>query len=320
MKRTTTIIGLLFAIMLMTSNVFAGNTETLQNNFEESEDIYIELSEPILSKARQYVDGLMNAHFDQVFAYSNEGFMLCLYETLYEDSDKYLNEGKVVSSEGEQIPFWDPHQERMLRIDRLVKDGYIMEDELTIEIDRKVIASILYRIYKDKIPFKGSVDYPDTEDIALRWAGEVGLPTFAVNTGLKINPEDSIKSDENFSLLYYPNDYLKIITYAYLMFPNPYSGNYVDLEFIKEDVKDIKAEKVKELITLTRKEVMKPRLGDFPRDVLNNENIGTRVDSYQKTKSHETLKKLYQILKDSFNLFEYQDNIGYLRYKFSVCK
>ncbi|GMQ57797.1 hypothetical protein AN1V17_21920 [Vallitalea sediminicola] len=317
MKKTTTIISLVFVFMLMTSTVFA---EDIQNSFEENEDVYVKLSEPILSKARQYVDGLMNSSFDHVFAHSNEGFMLCLYEALYEDSDKYLNEGKVVSSDGEQIPFLDTHQERMLRIDRLVKDGYIMEDELTVEIDRKVIASILYRIYKDKIPFKGSVDYPDTEDIAVRWAGEVGLPTFAVNTGVKINPEGSIKSDENYTLLYYPNDYLKIITYAYLMFPNPYSGNYVDLEFIKEDVKDIKDEKVKELITLTRKEVMKPRLGDFRRDVLNNENMGTIVFSYQKTKSHETLKEIYQILKGNFNLFEYQDNIGYIRYKFSVSK
>lgn len=309
---------LVLTITIFVSEVYADEV-ICRNDFEEDADIikafgsnYTKIGNSLILK-----DGHMNVHTDKLVLYSNEGFFLSLYDLVYTDPNTMLTEPRSNIESKDLLLKYDVAKERRLRINRLIQDGYILEEETNkYPITKQTLATILYRIYKDIMPFKKSVAYADTDDEAIRWAAEKGLPNFLYRSGYNINPEDSLQE-------YFPA-YMATLCYAYIYFPNPITNEYRELEkefYVNEELNfhyfTIRKSVAKNYIEELREEVMKPRLGYWLRDVMNNEEISDIVKVYTETNSEKVLNKIHQYLKKEYNLYSYQDYIGYIRYMFS---
>lgn len=251
---------------------------------------------------QRYCDGLMGSHFDAVYYHSNEGLFLYLYELIYDDPDEWLTKDIVMYDGDKEVIFHDAAEERKLRMQRLTEDGYITSDEVNqFPITKEMVANILYRIYSKYIPFKKSVDYTDTVNEAVEWSAEIGLPYFNYRSGFNIYPEESINVAE----------YSTIMTYVYLYLPKAQNGGY-------NEANNLFNASVSQSIQKIREEIKKPRLGYWKRDVMQNRELKDLVSRYQAKKRESDLKAIYKKLQETYNLFNYQDNIGYVRYMFTL--
>jgi hypothetical protein len=296
----------LVIILLINARIFANAADCNYTIEELKKDPVIlqEIRDKIFpyDYMQRYCDGLMGSHFDAVYYHSNEGLFLYLYEVIYEDSKSWLANEIVKYDNGREVILHDTAEERKLRIQRLLSDGYITPEEVNQAIiTKETVANILYRIYGQHIPFKKSVDYTDTTNIAVEWAAEAGLPCFNYRSGFCIYPEEIINVSE----------YSTIMTYVYLYFPKAQKDEYNPAdEFFNESVN--------EFIHKIRQEIKKPRLGYWKRDVMNNTELKDLVARYQSKKRESDLKEIHKKLKEQFNLFNYQDYIGYVRYMFTL--
>lgn len=301
--RKISVFVIIVVLLLITSvNVFAVDENYTIKNLKEDTAILQEIREKIFpyTYMQRYCDGLRASDFDAVYYHSNKGLFLYLYELVYEDSETWLTEG-IVNEEG-LVVYHDTAEERKLRINRLINDGYITQEEVDEAIITKEgVANIIYRIYGEYIPFKGSVDYTDTENFAVEWASEIGLPYFNYKSGFSIYPEEQINVAE----------YSTIITYAYLFLPKADMKEYRDVStFIDKQVDD--------MVVRLREEIKKPRLGYWKRDVINNDKIKDLVNKYQEKKRKVDLIEIHNKLREMYNLFNYQDYIEYIRYMFTL--
>lgn len=294
-------------LVFVTSTAFYSNAQdtnyTIKELKEEPSVLQV-IGEKIFPNMQRYCDGLMGSHFDAVYLHSNEGLLLYLYELIYEDSDKWLTDDIIMHDGDKEVIFHDTTKERALRIQRLLDDGYVTSDEVSqFPITKEMVANILYRIYSKYIPFKKSVDYTDTENEAVEWAAEIGLPYFNHRSGYSIYPEENINVAE----------YSTIMTYVYLFLPKAQKDEY-------NPVNDLFSSSVNENIQKIREEIKKPRLGYWKRDVMQKPELKDLVSKYQKYKKESDLKEIYKKLREIYNLFNYQDDIGYVRYMFTLYK
>ncbi len=304
MKR---IVCLIFVMILLLSNTIFANAAKDDYSIHDLKENLVTLQE-IRDKIfpssymQRYCDGLRGSHFDAVYAHSNEGLFLFLYELIYEDSEAWLSEDIVRYDGDKEVIFHDTLEERKLRIQRLLNDGYVTSEEVNqTAITKELVANILYRIYRKYIPFKKSVDYTDTENEAVEWAAEIGLPYFIFKSGYSIYPEKTLSV----------NEYSTIVTYVYLYLPKAQKQEYYQIDELFNPT-------VNENISIIREEIRKPRLGYWKRDVMLNSELKDLVSKYLKNKKESDLKTIYGKLKEQYNLFNYQNQIGYIRYMFTI--
>lgn len=304
MKR---IFSILLVIILLTNikfSVYAADDNYTIKELKEDPATLQEIRENIFPSdyMQRYCDGLMGSHFDAVYVHSNEGLFLYLYELIYEDSEVWLTKDIVKYDNDREVILHDTIEERSLRIQRLLKDEYTTLEEVNqTAITKEMVANILYRIYGQDIPFKKSVDYTDTINVAVEWAAEVGLPYFNYRSGFNIYPE------ENINVL----EYSTIMTYVYLFLPRAQKDEY-------NLVNSFFNSSVNEVVLKIREEIRKPRLGYWKRDVMFNPELEDLVLKYQEKKRESDLKKIYNKLQELYNLFNYQDDIVYVRYMFTL--
>lgn len=221
-------------------------------------------------------------------------------------------------------------EEMEARLKRLIELNLVAEKEAKEGPPTKeFIANVLYRIYKDIVPYKGSIEFSDTKNPALNWAGEVGLPYFLSRQKNPIYPnQEMIMPDQYFAVIHYAYLYLprkkvgnqyQYNTLDYSKKPDPtlslllmYTkgkpllGNEAFYQLQKEYEKALPGaeKKVMEVlpkyVSEIRQEVLKPRLSDWKRDVLQNPSLKTLVASYQKTKNAKTASAILNRHKSLF--------------------
>lgn len=218
----------------MSINVFAVDETFTFEELKYDTDILHEICSSIYKTGymRRFCDSYQSSAFDSIYFMSNEGFFLYIYELIYDDSDEWLVEGQ--SAEGYDEVYYDTCEERKLRINRLLDDGYISQEDVeTVSTNKEVIATVLYRIYGPVVPFKNTIEFTDTDNIALEWAKEIGLPYYDYENG---HPQ----------FILHLAEYTAIIAYAYLYLPinDDYEYNdindYVDISAhqIVEDIRE----------------------------------------------------------------------------------
>lgn len=311
---------LLLVLFVQTAPTVVLASETTDTHIYE-EDIsiintmafkYIEIGQSLT-----FADGERSMFIDMLIIGSNEGFFLHLYDLIYQEEPKFMTEPKADMEITDIYYLYDMAEERRLHINRLLVDGYISEEDVSkVELTKSDVANILYNIYKNVLPYQGSVSYTDTDEVAVLWAAERSMPYFLNRSGYEIYPDQK----------QYTN-YLDCLRYAALYFPNPVTKEYLPLTDyypgaelqISDNPNDvISFDKAIKIIGQIRKEVAKPRLGYWKRDVLNNPKMQDVVNKYQNTKSNKYLKTIQQHLKEEFNLLEYQDDPAYIRYMFKL--
>lgn len=306
---------LLLVLFVQTTPTVVLASETMDTHIYE-EDIsiinmmaskYVEIGQSLIFR-----DGERSIFIDKLIMSSNEGFFLHLYDLIYQEEPKFMTEPKADMETTDIYYLYDMAEERRLHINRLLVDGYISEKDMSkAKLTKSDVASILYNIYKDVLPYQGSVSYTDTDDVAVLWAAERSMPYFLNRSGFEIYPDQ--KQTTN---------YLDCLRYAALYFPNPVTKEYLPLTDyypgaglqINDNPNDlISYDKAIKIIGQVRKEVAKARLGYWKRDVLNNLKMQGMVNKYQKTKSNKDLKTIQQHLREEFNLLEYQDDPAYIK-------
>lgn len=184
-----------------------------QNDFEENYEYIYSLGECYgvghLPGGLQYIP--LRAVIRDSFVLSRRGFLLSVYDLIADGkirlSPEPQNENKL------DVMNYIPGGEEEIeaRLKKMENMGIVTENEINGgDITKEFVANVLYRIYKPVIPYKGSVLFKDTNDIAILWAAEVGLPYFLDRPGSNIYPSATLN---------YYNEYRAIINYAFLYLP-----------------------------------------------------------------------------------------------------
>lgn len=273
---------------------------------------YVEIGQSLFFR-----DGERSMFMDKLIMSSNEGFFLYLYDLIYQEEPQFMTNPRTDVETTDIYYLYDMAEERRLHINRLVEDGFISEEDLSkTELTKSDVANILYNIYKEVLPYKGSVSYADTDDVAVLWAAERSMPYFLNRSGYEIYPDQKQATN-----------YLDCLKFAALYFPNPVTKEYLPLSDFYSEVElqnptnpndIISYDEAVKIIGQIRQEVKKPRLGYWVRDVLNNPKIKDMVDNYLNVRSDSNLKIIHQQLKEEFNLLEYQDDPIYIKYMFRL--
>ncbi|NGQ94127.1 hypothetical protein G3578_02930 [Brevibacillus sp. SYP-B805] len=95
--------------------------------------------------------------------------------------------------------------EMRARVQALIDAGFVLPEEVAGErimepATKTFVANVLYRALHEVRPYKGSVAPLDTQDIAVRWAIEVGLP------GFDVDPRGNVYPDVRLQMTPGPND------------------------------------------------------------------------------------------------------------------
>ncbi|MDN9010340.1 hypothetical protein [Brevibacillus laterosporus] len=231
------------------------------------------------------------------------------------------------------------------RIKALVKAGFVKPEELNSQpLTKQFVAETLYRIYNNVRPYKGSVAPKDSQSEAVRWAIEVGLPGFHVDAKGNIHPENQpyYTSVLDYVHLFLPSkingtgreyfqfevqqdlflnavdnhseNFLYVNNKLLSSIPNSFSLR--DLPEVKKAVTQFSAALAPQLIGMieqTRREVLKPRVWDWRKDVIRHPSFTKLVQGYRKTKGQKELMQVYQAVKAHYNLFERQDSLQVMK-------
>ncbi|KQL47193.1 hypothetical protein AN963_12575 [Brevibacillus choshinensis] len=238
------------------------------------------------------------------------------------------------------------------RIKALVQASFVKPEELNNQrLTKQFVAETLYRIYKNVRPYKGSVAPKDSQNEAVRWAIEVGLPGFHVDAKGNIYPENQPY-------------YASVLDFVHLFLPSKINGtgreyfqfevqqdlllNAVDIRsenflyvnnkllssipnnFLLSNLPEVKkaetqfsaalAPQLIGMIEQTRREILKPRVWDWRKDVIRYPSFTKLVQGYRKTKGQKELMQVYQAVKARYNLFDRQDSLQVMKSVFDNIK
>lgn len=286
------------------------------------------------------------------FSVSKNGYLLALYNEIgildpvypqgYDPAaiNKQILEQQASGQWGGELRRKRGEMELNARINALVKAGYVQPEELKDQrLTKQFVAETLYRMYKKVRPYKGSVAPKDSQSEAVRWAVEVGVPGFQVDTKGYVYPESEpyYTNMLDFTHLFLPSkktaagwEYFQYEVNQDMLLEavHNYSGqllhvnnkplsslpNYVMLSDLPEKKKAETqlsaslAPKVLEMVEQVRREVQKPRVWDWRTDVIRHPSFTKLVSEYRKTKSQKALNQVYQTVKARYNLFDRQDS------------
>lgn len=286
------------------------------------------------------------------FSVSKNGYLLALYNEIgildpvypqgYDPAaiNKQILEQQASGQWGGELRQKRGEMELNARINALVQAGYVQPEELKDQrLTKQYVAETLYRMYKKVRPYKGSVAPKDSQSEAVRWAVEVGVPGFQVDTKGYVYPESQpyYTNMLDFTHLFLPSkktaagwEYFQYEVNQDMLLEavHNYSGqllhvnnkplsslpNYVMLSDLPEKKKAETqlsaslAPKVLEMVEQVRREVQKPRVWDWRTDVIRHPSFTKLVSEYRKTKSQKALNQVYQTVKARYNLFDRQDS------------
>lgn len=234
------------------------------------------------------------------------------------------------------------------RLQALINAGYVKPEEIDDgPASKQFVATVLYRMFGKVRPYYGGIDLKDSEDTAVRWAVEVGLPGFAVdskgfvypNNRLSLNPipVDSLQEYAysrlfDFLTLIMPGkktangwEYYQLglkpgmmpvraedVTFVNGMPFNEY-GNLTllftaEFEGAKMKIAQASTPRFAQTLELARKDARKPRVWDWSRDLIHNPKFAKEVAAYRKSKSAQNVNAVYQAVRNQYNLNPQQDS------------
>ncbi|MFG0212836.1 hypothetical protein ACFU8X_07015 [Brevibacillus porteri] len=294
------------------------------------------------------------------FQTSKKGFLWNVYDFIgtlppaypadvnLDELDNRIRSLERLTSEDEQVVQSRAQIHMDARLKPLIQAGYVMTNEIDDEMATKeFVATVLYRMFGATRPYHGGIDLKDSENVAVRWAVEVGLPGFEVDKEGYIYPQSPLSMDPG------PNEYGQ--EYAYdrlfhfitLVLPGKktdegweyYQVKLLDgmlpvqlREFILvngkpyKDNGDYSIDKTKgyqnargkifqyfvpqfpEMLELARKDAMKPRAWDWSRDLIHNPIFSKQVAAYRKSKTTKNVNAVYQAVRQHYNLNIRQDS------------
>ncbi|MFP3387435.1 hypothetical protein [Brevibacillus sp. SIMBA_040] len=130
-----------------------------------------------------------------------------------ESTESFSDEGRALREKRAEL-----HMNAHLQ--PLIDAGYVKWEELDDGMATKeFIAMVLYRMFKEVRPYHGGIDLKDSEDTAVRWAVEVGLPGFIVDQKGYIYPQLPLNLEAGPEKYAQEQPYLRIFQFINLILP-----------------------------------------------------------------------------------------------------
>lgn len=238
------------------------------------------------------------------------------------------------------------------RLQSLVDAGYIKWEEIDDgAATKEFVAMVLYRMYGQFRPYHGGIDLKDSEDVAVRWAVEAGLPGFAVDSQGYLYPQSFLSLDPGPKEYAEEYAYDRLFYFLTLIFPgkktqtgweyyqiklkpgmvpvkiqdviqmggksvNPYSDEVRKSPAYQQARKKVDAyfiSRFPHILEQARKDVRKPRVWDWSRDLIHHPKFEKEVAAYQKNKTNQHLNTVYQAVRAHYNLNIRQDSIANIK-------
>ncbi|MFS0553491.1 hypothetical protein [Brevibacillus sp. 179-C9.3 HS] len=240
------------------------------------------------------------------------------------------------------------------RLQPLIQAGYVMPNEIDDGVATKeFVATVLYRMFGATRPYHGGIDLKDSENVAVRWAVEVGLPGFVVDKEGYIYPQTPLSMDPgpeqyaqeyaydrlfHFITLIMPGkktdggwEYYQVKLYDDMLPTRADEMIYVNGKPAKDhpnfySIQDTKeyqnvtskiyqhfVPRFPQTIDLARKDAMKPRVWDWSRDLIHNPKFSKQMAAYRKNKSSKNVNAVYQAVRQQYNLNRAQDSAAIIK-------
>ncbi|WP_134683909.1 hypothetical protein [Brevibacillus migulae] len=237
------------------------------------------------------------------------------------------------------------------RLQAMVQAGYVKPEEITEEkATKKFVANVLYRMFKDVRPYKGSVKLNDTQDLALHWAVELGVPGFEIDSQGKVYPENLLSLDPGPQAPGGEFAYERCMDFLTLILPGKKTATgweYYQVQLLPGMVpvrpqdlmlvngKPLESWRVHEgasyyaankaiagyavprfaqMLQRVRQDTMKPRVWDWRRDLIQNPLFSKQIATYKRTKSSKDLNVLYQAVRNHYHLYLRQDSADIIKH------
>lgn len=152
------------------------------------------------------------------FVSSKKGFLWNLYHLIgilppsipanvnLDDLDRQIAGTEEYSEEGRKLRETRAQLQMNARLQPLIDAGYVKPEEIDDGVaTRQFVATVLYRMFGEVRPYHGGIDLKDSDDVAVRWAVEVGLPGFVVDKEGYIYPQTALGMDPG--PVEYPEEY-----------------------------------------------------------------------------------------------------------------
>nr|WP_246009289.1 hypothetical protein [Brevibacillus fluminis] len=270
------------------------------------------------------------------------------------DLDRQIANTQSYSEEWYNLRETRAQLEMNARLQPLIAAGYVKPEEIDDGVATKeFVATVLYRMFGDVRPYHGGIDLKDSENTAVRWAVEVGLPGFAVDSKGYLYPETplSMESGPNAYALEVP--YERLFQFITLVLPGrktPSGWEYYQVKLLPgmspiraQDVISVNGKPFNEatdyytfsstpeyrnaskaianyaiprfaqMLDLARKDAQKPRVWDWSRDLIHDPGFTKEIAAYRKNKSGKNLNTVYQAVRTHYNLSIPQDSAAVIK-------
>lgn len=238
------------------------------------------------------------------------------------------------------------------RLQPLVDAGYVKWEEIDDGIATKeFVATVLYRMFSQVRPYHGGIDLKDSEDTAVRWAVEVGLPGFVVDKEGFLYPQSPLSKDPGPAKFVEEEAYDRLFPFLMLIMPgkktqtgweyyqiklkpgmvpvripdviqmngepvNPYSDTVRYSPAYQQARKKVDAyfiSRFTQMLDQARKDARKPRAWDWSRDLIHHPKFAKEIAAYRKNKSSKNLNAVYQAVRAHYNLSLRQDSAANIK-------
>ncbi len=144
----------------------------------------------------------------RMFVSSKKGVLWNLYEMIailpphypadiqLDALDQSIEQTETYSDEGNKLRETRAQLQMNARLQPLIDAGYVLPNEIDDGVATKeFVANILYRMFGGVRPYHGGIDLKDSDDVAVRWAVEVGLPGFVADRQGYIYPDSPLSTE-----------------------------------------------------------------------------------------------------------------------------
>ncbi|GED71281.1 hypothetical protein BRE01_49830 [Brevibacillus reuszeri] len=166
------------------------------------------------------------------FMTSKKGFLWNIYHFIgilpphypvnmdWDELDRRIESTQSFSDEGRALREKRAELQMNAHLQPLIDAGYVKWEELDDGMATKeFIAMVLYRMFKEVRPYHGGIDLKDSEDTAVRWAVEVGLPGFNVDQKGYVYPQLPLNLKAGQEIYAQEQPYLRIFQFINLILP-----------------------------------------------------------------------------------------------------
>jgi len=328
-------------------------TPALQRSYSQR-DYLIDMDESYLTKTA-YQDNLK-------FMSSKKGFLWNLYRFIgilppsfpedinLDELDQRIEETESFSEEGIELRQTRAQIYMNAHLQPLIDAGYVKQEEIDDGIaSRQFVATVLYRMFREVRPYHGGIDLKDSEDTAVRWAVEIGLPGFTVDSKGYIYPQSFLDKDPGLSEYAEEYAYERLFPYMMFILPGNKTANGWEYYQIKlkpgmvpmrpTDVMQVNGKpfddyslintvayqqarkkidayfnpRFVQILDQARKDALKPRAWDWSRDLIHHPKFAKEVAAYRKNKSSKNLNAIYQAVRNHYNLSIPQDSAANIK-------